>query len=103
MILTPEYAQLREVVRNFARKELAPHAAHWDRDSHFPREQLMALGAMGLFGVAIPTEQGGAGMDGTALALAIEEIAAGDGATSTIIAVTNLAAGILNGFGNAAQ
>jgi len=103
MILTPEHAQLREAVRNFSRKELAPHAARWDRDSHFPREQLMALGAMGLFGVAIPAEQGGSGMDGTALALAIEEIAAGDGATSTIIAVTNLAAGILNGFGNAAQ
>jgi len=103
MILSADHAMLREAVRSYARKELAPHAARWDRESHFPREQLAALGAMGLSGVAVPEEWGGAGMDYTALALAIEEIAAGDGATSTIVSVTNLAAGILNGFGTAAQ
>jgi butyryl-CoA dehydrogenase len=103
MILSADHAMLREAVRSYARKELAPHAARWDRENHFPREQLAALGAMGLSGVAVPEEWGGAGMDYTALALAIEEIAAGDGATSTIVSVTNLAAGILNGFGTAAQ
>ena len=103
MILSSDHAMLRDTVREFARRELAPHAARWDRENHFPREQLSALGAMGLGGVAVPEEWGGAGMDYTALALAIEEIAAGDGATSTIVSVTNLAAGILNGFGNPAQ
>jgi len=49
---------------------------------------------MGLYAVAVPEEQGGAGMDYTSLALAIEEISAGDGATSTIVSVTNLVAGI---------
>jgi alkylation response protein AidB-like acyl-CoA dehydrogenase len=58
---------------------------------------------MGLYAVSVPEEWGGAGMDATALALAIEEISAGDGATSTIIAVTNLVAGIINGFGSATQ
>jgi butyryl-CoA dehydrogenase len=94
---------LRDMVRAFAMKELAPKAARWDRENHYPREELKGLGALGLYAVAIPEEWDGAGMDSTALALAIEEISAGDGATSTIISVTNLVAGILNGFGSAAQ
>src|SRR3954466_8461149 len=94
---------LRDTVRAFAMKELAPKAARWDKENHYPREELKGLGALGLYAVAIPEEWDGAGMDSTALALAIEEISAGDGATSTIISVTNLVAGILNGFGSAAQ
>ncbi len=103
MLLSSQHEMLRDTVRAFAAKELAPNAARWDKESHFPREQLRAMGAMGLFAVAIGEEWGGAGMDYTALALAIEEISAGDGATSTIISVTNLVAGILNGFGSEAQ
>jgi butyryl-CoA dehydrogenase len=97
------YEMLRDSVRAYARAELAPRAPQWDRDSTFPREQLQELAAMGLFGVAIPEEWGGAGMDSTALAIACEEVSAGDGATGTIIAVNNLVAGILHGFGDAAQ
>src|SRR5436190_20484616 len=103
MLLSSQHEMLRATVRAFAMKELAPHAARWDRENHFPREALQGLGAMGLYAVAVPEEQGGAGMDYTSLALAIEEISAGDGATSTIVSVTNLVAGILNGFGSAAQ
>src|SRR3954470_991897 len=103
MLLASQHEMLRDSVRAFALKELAPHAARWDKESHFPREQLKGLGAMGLFAVAIPEEWDGAGMDSTALALAIEEISAGDGATGTIISVINLVAGIVHGFGNAAQ
>ena len=103
MILDPQQEMLRDSVRTFAHNELAPNAARWDRENHFPREALKGLGAMGLYGVAIPDEWGGAGMDATSLAIAIEEISAGDGATSTIISVTNLVAGILNGFGSDAQ
>lgn len=94
---------LRDTVRQYAREQLAPNAAAWDRDARFPKEALKDLAAMGLYGIAIAEEWGGAGMDYTALALAIEEIAAGDGSTSTIIQVTNLAAGILAGYGSAAQ
>ena len=103
MLLASQHEMLRDTVRAFASKELAPNAARWDKENHFPREALRALGAMGLYAVAVAEEWGGAGMDYTALALAIEEISAGDGATSTIISVTNLVAGILNGFGSAAQ
>jgi len=103
MILTQEQQMLRDAVRQYARAHLAPNAAAWDRDGTFPREALKGLAAMGLYGVAIAEEWGGAGMDHTALALALEEIAAGDGATSTIVQVNNLAADILAGYGSAAQ
>jgi hypothetical protein len=103
MPLADHHRMIRDSVRKFARERIAPHAARWDRDKHFPREEVGGLAAMGLCGVAIPEQWGGAGMDTTALAIACEEIAAGDGATCTIVMVTNLAANILLGYGNDAQ
>ncbi len=103
MILTPEQEMIRDSVRAFARERLAPHAAQWDRDATFPREALHGLAQMGLFGIAVAEEWGGAGMDYLALALAMEEIAAGDASTSTIISVNNLVTGILNGYGSPEQ
>jgi hypothetical protein len=103
MILSPEHQMLRDTVREYTREQIAPNAAAWDRDATFPKQALNGLAAMGLYGIAIAEEWGGAGMDYTALALALEEIAAGDGATSTIVQVNNLAAGILAGYGTPAQ
>jgi len=97
------HAQIRDAVRRYAAEQLAPNAPAWDRDKHFPREQLKGLAQMGLMGVAIPEEWDGAGMDFTALAIACDEIAAGDGSTCTIVMVTNLAANILQGYGSQAQ
>jgi butyryl-CoA dehydrogenase len=95
--------EIREAVRRYAAEQIAPYAARWDRDKEFPREALKGLAAMGLYGVAIPEQWGGAALDYTALAVACEEIAAGDCATATIVAVNNLVAGILNGYGSDAQ
>ena len=103
MILAEEQEMIRDSVRAYAREQLAPHAAQWDREATFPREALAGLGRMGLFGVAVAQEWGGAGLNYLALALAMEEIAAGDGASATIIAVNNLVTGILNGFATPAQ
>ena len=103
MALGEQHALLRESVRKFARERLAPNAAQWDREKHFPRAELEAIAAMGLCGVAIPEDWNGAGMDYTALAIACEEISAGDGSTCTIVMVTNLVANILLGYGNDAQ
>ena len=103
MAPSEQHEMIRDTVRRFAREHLRPNAAEWDRESRFPREALAELAAMGLAGVAIPEEWGGAGMDHTSLAIVIEEIAAGEGATSTIVQVNNLAAGILLGYGDAAQ
>ena len=103
MALAAHHEQIRDAVRRIARERLAPNAARWDRDKHFPREEIAALGAMGLCGVAIPEQWDGAGLDYTALALACEEISAGDGSSCTVVMVTNLVANIVHGYGNEAQ
>jgi alkylation response protein AidB-like acyl-CoA dehydrogenase len=103
MSLAPHHEQLRDAVRRYARDQLAPNAPAWDRDGHFPREQVQGLAEMGLMGVAIPEAWGGAGMDYTSLAIACDEVSAGDGATCTIVMVTNLVANILQGYGSNAQ
>jgi len=101
--MSAQAEEIRQAVRRFAREQLAPNAAQWDREKLFPKDALKGLAAMGLYGVAIAEEWGGAGLDYTALAVACEEIAAGDCATATIVAVNNLVAGILSGYGNPAQ
>jgi butyryl-CoA dehydrogenase len=95
--------EIRQAVRRYAREQLAPNAARWDREKEFPRDALRGLAEMGLYGVAISEEWGGAGLDYTSLAVACEEIAAGDCATATIVAVNNLVAGILAGYGSPSQ
>jgi alkylation response protein AidB-like acyl-CoA dehydrogenase len=89
MILSEEHEMIRDALRTFAQERLAPNAARWDKEHHFPKEELKELAALGAFGVAVPEALGGAGMDYVSLALVLEEIAAGDGGTSTIISVNN--------------
>jgi hypothetical protein len=104
MILSAEHAQVRDAVRAFVTAEITPHAARWDHESTFPAQALSGLAALGCYGVAVPERWGGAGLDYTALAVIIEEIAAGCGATSTIISVNNCpVASILMAFANEAQ
>ena len=104
MLLTDEQRQIRDTLRAFARDELAPHAAAWDREHTFPREALRALGALGALGIVVPERWGGAALDYVSLAVALEEIAAGDGATSTIVSVQNsVVCGPINAFGSDAQ
>lgn len=89
MLLTPEQEMIRDAVRQFAQREIAPHAAAWDRDKTFPKAVHRGLAALGAYGVAVPEQYGGAGLDYLSLALILEEIAAGDGGTSTVISVNN--------------
>jgi len=89
MQLSEEQRMIRDSVHDFVQERVAPFAADWDRDSHFPREQLNEMAALGLFGMFIPEEWGGSGTDYLSFALAIEEVAAGDGACSTILSVNN--------------
>ena len=89
MILTEEQQMIREAIRSFAQEKLAPQAARWDKEHHFPAQELKELAALGAYGVAVPEEYGGAGMDYVSLSLVLEEIAAGDGGTSTVISVNN--------------
>ncbi len=89
MILSEQHQMIRDALRDFSQQQLAPNAAAWDRDRTFPADALKQLAALGAFGVAVPEELGGAGLDYLALALVLEEIAAGDGGTSTVISVNN--------------
>ena len=72
--LSEEHEAFRKVVRDFAEQEIAPHAATWDRDHHFPTEVVLAMGRLGLFGLVFPEEWGGASGDFASLCVAIEEI-----------------------------
>ena len=104
MLLTPDQEMIRDAVRDFARAELWPHAARWDREHHFPREAHRGLAALGAYGICVPEALGGAGLDYLSLSLVLEEIAAGDGGTSTAISVTNCPVNaILMQHGNAQQ
>jgi hypothetical protein len=104
MLLTPEQEMIRDSVRSFARERLAPQSAQWDRDAAFPAAALKGLAALGLYGVTVPEQWGGAGLDTLSLAIALEEIAAGDGACSTIISVNNsVVCGPILAYGSTAQ
>jgi hypothetical protein len=101
MNLSEEQRLIRDSVRDFVREQVLPYAADWDRDCHFPREQLTQMAELGLFGIFIPEEWGGTGADYLTFALAIEEVAAGDGALSTILSVNNsVVCGVLQASGN---
>jgi alkylation response protein AidB-like acyl-CoA dehydrogenase len=89
MILSEEHQMIRDALRSYAQERLAPNAARWDREHYFPKDELKELAQLGAFGVAVPEQYGGAGLDYVSLALVLEEIAAGDGGTSTIISVNN--------------
>jgi butyryl-CoA dehydrogenase len=87
--LTEEQRQVQDLCRQFADAELKPNARRWDEDHHYPREAVQKLGEMGLMGVAVPAEQGGAGMDNLSYALAMEEISRGCAGTGVIMSVSN--------------
>jgi butyryl-CoA dehydrogenase len=74
--LSREHEEFRRSVREFAEAEIAPHAAQWDKDHHFPADVVQKMGGLGLMGLTAPEEYGGAGEDGdfTSLCVAIEEI-----------------------------
>jgi hypothetical protein len=104
MLLNADQTMVREAMRDFAQRELWPKAAEWDKTHHFPKEVHQGLAALGAYGICVPEELGGAGMDYLSLALVLEEIAAGDGGTSTVISVTNCPVNaILLKYGSPAQ
>ena len=87
--LTDEQRMIRDMARDFARNELAPHAAQWERDKWIPDSVVAHMGELGMLGMVVPEEWGGTFTDYTSIALAIEEVAAGDASTSTMMSVHN--------------
>ncbi len=107
--LSPEHESFRRTVRDFAEAEIAPHAAKWDRDHHFPVDVVQKMGALGLFGLTSPEEYGGAGLSGedgafTSLCLAIEEIGRVDQSMGiTLEAAVGLGINPIQTYGTSAQ
>ncbi len=104
MRLSAEHEMVRDAVRDYARAEIAPFAADWDRHCTFPKAALAGLARLGCLGVTVPEALGGAGLDTLALAVILEEIAAADGALSTIVSVNNCpVCSILQAYGSDEQ
>ncbi len=86
---TAEQQQLRHEIREFATREIAPHSARWDEASEFPLNVVQQLGHMGLMGVLIPQEYGGAGLGYVEYMIAVEELSRVDGSIGIIVASHN--------------
>lgn len=87
--LTEEQAMLRDTARSFARKEVLPKAAEIDRDHRHPSELVARMGELGMLGIAVPEQYGGAEMDNVGYALAMEEISRACASTGVIMSVNN--------------
>jgi len=102
--LSEEELAIRQTVREFAEKEIAPSARERDEKSEFPFEIIKKLGKLGICGVCAPPEYGGAGMSYLSYAIIIEELAKVDASVAVIISVTNTLASIpLRRFGTEEQ
>ena len=89
MLLTEEQRAIRDTARAFAQAEIAPHAAAWERDGGAPRDLYRGMGEVGLMGVCVPSEHGGAGADFVSYVLAMEEVAAADCGVANMMAANN--------------
>ncbi len=86
---TEEHHMIRQAARDFAQKEIAPIAAEFDESGEFPSATVQKMGALGLMGIEVPEQYGGAGMDTLSYVLALEEICKADASHGTIMSVNN--------------
>src|SRR5215510_2037601 len=89
MLLTEEQLLIQETTRKFVQEQVAPHSAEWERQAKFRDGLFLQLGGLGLMGMTVPAEWGGAGADHVSYSLALQEIAAGDGALATVVSGHN--------------
>ena len=102
--LSPEQREIQALAREFAQAEIDPHAAAWDRECRFPAELFRKLGEVGLMGICVPEELGGAGAGFVAYVLALEELSRADAGVGVTVAVHTSAATLpIVAFGSAGQ
>jgi len=101
--LTPEQEMIRLMARDFAKKELEPFAGKWDREETFPEKAVRKMGGLGLMGMMIPVEYGGAGAGAVSYSLALQEIAYACASTAVTMSVTNLSSDPILKFGSEEQ
>jgi alkylation response protein AidB-like acyl-CoA dehydrogenase len=87
--LPEEIVALRDVVRDFAAKEIRPHARQWDREQSMPDELVTKAGELGLLGIMVPPEYNGAGLNYLANSVIVEEIARQDGGVALFVSAHN--------------
>ena len=103
-LLTETQREIQHLARTFAREEIAPHAASWDRAANFPVSVAHQMGALGFLGMLIPEQYDGLDLDTLSYLLALEEIAAADASTAVLMSVHNsLPTQMLLHFGTEAQ
>jgi alkylation response protein AidB-like acyl-CoA dehydrogenase len=90
--LSVEQREIQRLAREFAQAEIEPNATDWDREHGFPRDLLAKLGKLGLLGVCVPEEYGGAGADFLSYVLVLEELSRGDAGVGVTVAVHTSAA-----------
>jgi alkylation response protein AidB-like acyl-CoA dehydrogenase len=103
MAPSPEHEQVRQTVRRFAASVLRPAAGALDREERFPAEIYAEMAQLGLFGIGVPAEQGGAGMDTAAYAIVMEELAGGYASVADQCGLVELIATLLHQHGSDAQ
>jgi alkylation response protein AidB-like acyl-CoA dehydrogenase len=74
MLLNQDQEMIRDALRDFVREQITPHAARWDKEHEFPKDVHQGLAALGAYGICVPEELGGAGLDYVSLALVLEEM-----------------------------
>src|ERR1700761_3573527 len=89
MQFSDDHIAIRDMTRQFVRSEVVPYAAEWDRECRISPDVVKSAGDLGLFGVTMPTDWGGAGADFKSYVLAVEELAAGDAGLCNMICATN--------------
>ena len=102
-VLSEEQTLIRDMARDFAKNELEPNAGRWDQERHFPVDVIRKMAELGLNGVNIPEELGGAAAGPVALSLAITEIAKGCASCAVTMSVTNMVCEVIEKFGTEAQ
>jgi cyclohexanecarboxyl-CoA dehydrogenase len=95
---TPEQEQMRGIVRDFARRELAPSYAHWDRSGDFPLQLWRRMGELGLCGTRVSAAYGGQALDAVTAGLLAEEVARGDFNLAYAVLMTALVSEVLQDF-----
>ncbi len=101
--LSEEQAVIAEMALSFAAEELAPFALAWDRDKHFPVETLRRAGGLGMGGLYVREESGGAGLGRLESVLAIEALATGCPSIAAYVSIHNMCAWMVDRFGNDEQ
>ncbi len=102
--LSEDQRMIRDMARDFARREIAPHAQAWEKAGWIDDALVAQMGDLGLLGMVVPEEWGGSYIDYIAYALAVEEISAGDGATGALMSIHNsVGCGPVLNYGSQAQ